>query len=297
MRYLKKYFAHICSLTLALTLIGCVPQPIDIDLDPAPPEIVVASQVIPDQIMFVLLTRSFSALAIDTEQDSVTAGFLEDLFVERARVTVRYRNRTDTLFHLGNGVYASLWTLQFGGESYTLHVHDSLTGKEVSATTTMQPFIGFDTLYPVIEGDDEDNPSLYMDITLTDPPGRNWYAVNIVRRNDANQSSNIDLNQFFSGGQAAYTQVVLLSDQSFSGAQHRERILLDENFERDDSITVSISNVSEGYFKYLEAFQRSQGLLSSVTQEPINRPSNVEGGFGFFNAHYPDIRVFDLSAW
>jgi hypothetical protein len=43
-------------------LFGCVPKPIDIDVKAADPKLVLASQVIPNQIMIVSLTRSFSAL-------------------------------------------------------------------------------------------------------------------------------------------------------------------------------------------------------------------------------------------
>ena len=92
------------------------------------------------------------------------------------------------------------------------------------------------------------------------------------------------------------TQTRLVSDQTFDGPEIRERFSLFE-IGASDSIVVTVSNVSQSYYEYLQANERAQGILSQVTQEPINRPTNVNGGRGFFNAHFPDFRYFDLKEW
>lgn len=281
---------------LPLVMTACVPKPIDIDVDPAEPEIVIASQVIPNRAMVVAVTRSFSALAIDVENgDSVSNDFISDLLVEHAKVTVSFAGVTEELFRLAPGIYASINTLQFPNELYALHVYDSTTGKTVTSNTLMLPYIGFDSLVPIVDRTVGDT-SIQLEYTITDPPGDNWYVINVVKQGDANSSAGIDINSFFSAGLNVITQTRLISDQEFSGETISEKFDLFE-VNAEDSIVVTISNVSREYFDYLQASERAQGLLSSITQEPINRPTNVQDGLGFFNAHFPDIRYFDLKEW
>lgn len=278
---------------LLITVSSCRPKPIDIDIDPPEQEIVVASQILPNRIMLISLTRSFSALAVDVDQDSLSNDFLADLLVDSAEVTVSYAGNTDTLFNIGNGVYGSLNTLQLPNEYYTLSVFDSTSQKRVTAQTPMLPLIGFDSLLPIVERTAEDT-IIKVDYTFTDPTGDNYYVINVVKRNSDTSSVGIDINSFFSVGLNVITQTELLSDKTFDGPVKSEQLIL-ENVSAEDSIVVTLANISKEYFEYLQASQRSQGLLSQVTQEPINRPSNVNGGYGFFNAYYPDVNIFDLN--
>lgn len=288
---------RICLLALPLFLLfSCVPKPIDIQIDPPEAEIVVTSQVIPNRVMLLALTRSFSALAINVDEgDTVSNDFLSDLLVDRARVSISFAGQTETLFNLGNGVYGSVNALQFPNEIYTLSVYDSTTEKTVTSQTPMLPFVGFDSLYPVIDRTDGDT-SIHLNYTLTDPPGDNYYVINVVRRDNDTSNVGIDLNSFFSVGLNVVTQTRLISDKTFDSSTISEEFEL-FNISPEDSIVVTVSNISPEYYSYLEAQNRAQGILSQVTQEPINRPTNVNGGLGFFNAHFPDFRVYDLKEW
>ncbi|MEM6268962.1 MAG: DUF4249 domain-containing protein [Bacteroidota bacterium] len=280
-----------------LLLSACLPDPIPIEIEPPNPELVIASQILPDRVMVVAVTRSFSALSYsaENEEDSITNDLLAGLFVDTARVTVSFAGRTEELFSLGSGVYASVNTLQLPNEFYTLSVFDSTTGDMVTAQTQMLPFVPFDTIFPVLIPQAGDT-TVALEYTISDPPGDNWYAINVIRQEDDSTEVGIDLNSFFSVGLNVVTQTRLVSDRTFSGSQISERFDLFD-IAPSDSVVVTIANISQGYFEYLEAAERAEGLLSQITQEPINRPTNVNGGRGFFNAYFPDVRYFDLSEW
>ena len=47
----------------------------------------------------------------------------------------------------------------------------------------MLPFVGFDTLYPIVEEADGDT-TVDLEYAITDPPGDNWYVINVVKRGD-----------------------------------------------------------------------------------------------------------------
>jgi len=100
---------------------ACMPQPLEIDLPPFEEEIVVFSQVIPDQVMTVALTKTISALDFSEEEgDSLTQNVFDGLLVSDAIVSIAYRDQLDTLFPVINGVYASINSPQFINEIYTL---------------------------------------------------------------------------------------------------------------------------------------------------------------------------------
>ncbi|HHG85572.1 MAG TPA: DUF4249 family protein, partial [Bacteroidetes bacterium] len=190
------------------------------------------------------------------------------------------------------GIYASINTLQVPNDVYTLKVNDTVTGKSVTASTRMLSQVRFQSITPVIERSASDT-SIYLDYVFNDFAGENWYAINIVKR-DSGNNTGIDINSFFSAGLNVSTQTELLTDKAFPEITHSARLKL-VNVQATDSIAVTISNVSEAYYDFLREQKRAEGLLSQITKEPINRSSNVIGGYGFFNAHFPDIQIFDLN--
>lgn len=274
-----------------LLLSACLPKPIDIDIKPYSPKLVVASQIIPGKTMIVSLTRSFSALSNSTEEDTVAQNFLDSVLVPDAFVTVSYSGNTDTLFMVTPGIYASLNTLQQNYGIYTLYAKDPATGLEISATSTLLPQVLFDTVYPVVTKNPGDT-TIKIKFEFNDLPEKNWYVVNYyVKRN----GTGFDINSIFSAGSnKVLTQLNLLSDLTFDSAHYIGETQLTQ-VKPTDTIAVGIANISEGYFQFLTAYKRAGGLINQITGEPVNYPTNVINGHGYFNTHYPDVRIFDLN--
>ena len=62
-----------------------------------------------------------------------------------------------------------------------------------------------------------------------------------------------------------------------------------------DTMVVSLSNISEGYYRYLSLRQKvSTNILGLIFGEPINYPTNVQGGLGYFSTHfrYKHIKIY-----
>ena len=109
------------SVTLASLMLSCIPDPLDVESVPTvTPELVVSTQIIPDQSLLVLLTRTFGAL--DASDDSDPAALLELIAVNDALVTVEGPNGTDTLPSLGNGTYGGVFIPFKADETYHLSV-------------------------------------------------------------------------------------------------------------------------------------------------------------------------------
>ena len=118
---MKNILVGICILTI---LLSCRPQPIDVELDEYEPEVVVASQIVPDYVMMVGLTRSFTVLSnagYEGEGDSAT---FANVLIDSALVTIESESGTDTLFMISPGLFASINELESPGGAYHLKVVD-----------------------------------------------------------------------------------------------------------------------------------------------------------------------------
>ena len=88
----------------------------------------------------------------------------------------------------------------------------------------------------------------------------------------------------------------MLSDKEMSGGLYEEVRKL-HNVKRTDTIAVTLSNISEGYYKFLSTYLKSGNIINQITGEPIDYPTNVNNGYGYFSAHYPDVKIFDLGKY
>ncbi len=290
---MKNIFSlSILTLALVTSMSSCLPDPIDIDVPPAEQKTVVSSQIVPNQIMVVGLSRSFSALSSGANEDSVSDDFLADILIDSALVTVEHPAGLDTLYKLAPGIYASIDVLLVNYGNYTLHVLDYKTGKSVKATTYLSPQVAFDSVAPYFQIANGDT-SLYVHYEMRDDQSRqNYYVVNYYRKSQGD--STFDINSYFQRGQNQLNSFDLLSDVDFDGdgylAKNRELFGIGYN----DTIAVTVSNISQGYYEFLSAFKRSGSFVNQLSGEPINYPTNVENGYGYFNAHYPTISFFEL---
>lgn len=300
----QKKSAFYCLAGVIFGVISCETEPLGIEVEQVQPQIVVASQVIPDQFMAVGLTRSFGALDIDTEKDTVTSDFLSRIVVDSAIVTISYLGLVDTLFMLVDGIYVSLNTLQYPNEQYSLDVLDLSDSTRVFATTEMLPFVGFDSVEVVVNRSGQDT-TVTIQYQFTDPPGENWYMLNYYRKYGRNSidslpidttdlPANFDINSYFDLGSNLLVETQLLTDKTFGSARVTGSAS-PLNIRPTDSIAVALSNISEEYYDFLHLRNQSQDWYSTIFNEPVHYPTNVINGLGYFNTHYPDVHFFDLN--
>lgn len=272
------------STAILLLLTSCLPEPIETEIEQAESKIVVSSQVIPGNFMLVTVSRSFSALegsyGADLDQED-----LDQFLVKDAIVVLSYANRVDTLINSPDapGVYASLLRLEDANQTFELYVYDPKTKESVTANSTMLDRVNLETVTATTSIAPLIDDTIYtMNYTFTDPPEDNWYVVNVFDPNNLQVSFN------FLGNESDQVYTQLVSDQSYDGStiEFSSEII---GYDFKDTVTVMFSNISESYFRFLDARQRGGGIISSVTGEPINHPTNVQGGYGYFNTHNPSL--------
>lgn len=263
---------------------ACTPDPLPVKNIPAlSPHMVVASQMLTDQSVVVMLTKTIGAL--DAGKDSDLQNLIEQIIVEDATVTIEHNSTIDTLRYLGEGVYGNAGLSVITGQSYTLHAKSPTSG-EISSTTLAQEIIPFKTVEASLYKEQYDSLA-QVDYSLEDPAGKNFYMITVQRF-----STTQDLTSLINP--RLYTHLV--TDDDFDGQLYQEKFnVLFQRYHLDDTVAVSLTNISEGYYQYIKQRVDNRYSITAFATEPFNYSTNVEGGYGFFNLQRPDVRIFILK--
>lgn len=265
-----------------INLCSCLPDPLEVKSVPkAEVQIVVSSQIIPDQSLVVLLTRTFGAL--EASDNSDPESLLDFIAVNDATVTVEGPSGTDTLNFLGRGVYGGVLVPFQAGDEYHLHVNSEELG-EVHASTVVQSKVDFTNIEADLYYNGFNDTLAQITYSFRDGPEKNFYMINVqeVEREDFVENL---LNP------RAFTR--LMTDEEFNGTAFEERFrVFPRDYHPGDSIAVSLSNISEDYYEFMQLRIDNRFSLVEFISEPVNYPSNVAGGKGYFNLYIPDVRFF-----
>lgn len=278
--------AKIFLMLLASTLLlnACLPNPLEVDGIPTPEEqVVLGSQFIPDQFLVLSLSKTITALeAVPSEKiDSlINAILIPDLDIK-----INLQNTTYQLNQLSPGLYGADDLPQIPGEMYSVYFINPFNQDTTRAQSRLLPQIPFDKVEPTLRYTEFDT-LLTVNYSLNDPLGSNWYMLNTQKI--SSEDYNLTRRPF----------TELLSDKDFDGELYEGSFeVFFRDFSPQDTVLISIANISEDYFNFLELRNQQEYLLLDELGEPVNYPSNVENGLGFFNLHIPDIRFFDLSEY
>ncbi len=273
------------SVLVALFLTSCLPEPLEVDNIPkVKSQIVVSSQIIPNQSVLILLTKTVGAL--DASNDSDPQDLIEQIAVNDAVVTIASRLGTDTLLFLQNGVYGGVQIPLVVGEAYELHVKSESLG-EVKATTTVQSQIDFESLNVELFYNGFDDTLAQVTYSIKDPDDLNYYMVNVQEVEQEDAVENL-INP------RAFTRI--FDDANFNGTEYGEVFrVFPRDYKPGDTVAVSLANISKPYFDFMKLRIDNRFSFVEFLGEPINYPTNVQGGKGFFNLYVPDVQVFVLE--
>lgn len=265
-------------------LASCIPEPLEVkNIPQVAPEIVVSTQMVSDQALIVWLTRTFGAL--DASEDSDPEELLKQLAVNDAVVTIIGPAGTDTLEFSKNGLYGGINLSFEAGKTYELHIKSETLGM-VSAMTSVQAQVAFEEVETSLYYDIYDDTLVQVNYIFRDPPEKNRYMLNVQKISEEEFEQSIFNTQ-------AYT--LYLADDEFNGLLYENQFDFPvSGYAPGDTVLVSLSNISEEYYRYLKMRIDNRIDFLEFLSEPVNYPSNVTGGKGFFNLYVPDVRPFIL---
>lgn len=264
---------------------ACIPEPLPVkDIPSVAPQLVVSTQIVPDRSLLVLLTRTFGAL--DANEDSDPEALLAQLAVTDATVTVSDNDTTYTLIALGSGAYGGILIPLEPGTTYRLDIVSPSLGT-ATATATVQAPVTFEDVKAALYFNGYDDTLCQVSYRFRDPIGLNRYMVNLQRIRQEDFIENI-LNP------RAYTQ--LLEDTAFEGQEYEDEFrTFQRGFRAGDTVVVLLSNIGADYYRFMSLREDNRFSFTEYLSEPVNYPTNVQGGRGYFNLYVPDIRTFVLQ--
>ncbi|MEN9347959.1 MAG: hypothetical protein RLZZ77_1470 [Bacteroidota bacterium] len=270
-------------LLLIVTLGSCVPEPLPLEIDQLEEKPVIWSQVIGENGAILYFGRTFSALEFSDTEDTASADFLNELLVQNAEIILRGAGDVDTLFPLTNGLFLTLNATLIPGETYTITARDLDKGLSTSASAVMMPQVAIDT----VTFQSIDTNTYNLRVRFTDPSGPNWYAIHFY------SSYNDPLEIQDPLESTGVVRTVILSDIEYNTASIALNQELD--FLESDTVYVSLNNIDEGFYNYLQQRSRGGNLFSQAISEPITYPTNVLDGYGIFSLYRPSVKTVILE--
>lgn len=274
-----------CWMAVFLTLVSCIPDPLPVGKIPQlKPKIVVSSQVISDETIIIFLTKSVGAL--EASDDSDLDALIEQIAINDAIVIIHNDSFTDTLDFTGTGIYTSTSIPFEEGEEYHLRVESPTMGI-VTSSAHVKSQVLFESLEGSIYNTGYDTLA-ELQYSFNDPSGKNFYMINVQRI-----TSDYEPDDFLNP--SLFTRLV--NDATFDEQLYADemKVIAGRDFEPGDSLGVFLSNISEGYYDFMELRLDSRYNFSDFLGEPTNYPSNIAGGLGYFNLHIPDVRILVLE--
>jgi hypothetical protein len=282
---LRRHKTILIFLIFATALSSCLPDPLEVKNVPkVKPEIVVSTQIIPEQGLLVLLTKTIGAL--DASNESDPQELISQIAVDDAEVVVEGSAGIYALDSLGDGLYGGIAIPFVEGEQYTLRVK-SLSLGEVQATTTVLPQINFQSVDAKLYYNNFDDTLAEVSYALADPAVANYYMINVQEVEREDLAENLINPRAFT---------TLVDDKTFNGGTYTETFrVFPRDYQPGDTIAVSLSNISDEYYRFIKLRLDNRFSFVEFLGEPTNYPSNVIGGRGFFNLYLPDVRLFVLE--
>jgi hypothetical protein len=255
-----------------------------------PPKIVITPLFNSEDELGVLVTRSFSSLASMQENQF---DLLYGARVNGAKAIIEHNGMRHELLSF-SPIYLSGEITFSPYSEYTLTVTDTLNGETVKATTMMLPQVNLDTLMLTVSRQYNDT-ALNLKIRIHDDGIVKKYYLTTFK---LNQEITKDKSSKSSIKKSLYDQIEIFDNSSTKDG----KLVYEKTFRQNqvefgsrDSVIVEVSEVSKAYYDYLTIYKKTGSFLNQLTGEPINFPTNVKGGAGFFFLVYPVYKDFILG--
>jgi hypothetical protein len=277
-------------------IVACTPEPLDINIPQHASQPVVATQYYYDTIteqsvLAVTLSKTLSATtgnrpAIDSNGVTID----EDYLIAGARVELVTSRETIELTEETRGIYYAVNPEVLNHEFCTIRAYDNQGRLIIHAVTEVMPEMDFTTIGISSEGRDK-----YINYTLTDDPAKaNWYVVNYFTKQQSDTAGNYNDPKYVARRLTEQNlRFDLFTDRDFKqGSLSVKRKL--ERLELD-TVAAAVSNISQGYYQFLQT-QKKYGLfINQVKGEVINFPTNITGGLGYFSLAKPKMKMLQVQ--
>lgn len=278
-------------LILFVITAGCELFELPIDVEPDEERLVLSSLMLGEDAMLVAATRSFSALSAQS-LDDLEENFVEAIMVNRGFMLMHNGRDTLELRQFGiPGFYFGTPGFLSAGDHLHISLYDSLKGHAISASTRLMEPVPIDSA-GMQRVDFGGFSFKRLKLRFENHPHDQFFSLHVYNASSTSLIGNID--SLFFQQEKLLLHSSVFTDRGAEGGVIRRELDMDADIAGDTVVAV-LSHIEEGYFRFLDALRRSEGIVASLANEPVNLPGNVEGGYGYFSAHQPRAIVVVLE--
>ena len=277
--------------TLTTCLYSCQPKPLEIEVTQSPATLTVSAAAPDNHTVLVSACYSFNSLLSLTDTATGGTAIPENILLKDAVITLT-GNHTDTLTKVVSGVYGKSDLTLENGRRYTLNIYDLAEGKTTTATTTYHLPPEVASITPVVRRKYADT-TIDLNIQFSSVASEHFYFISYHSSVSARAVSNSPQAVAASLASFSAKQLTL-----FTAAQLNEtglRCSIPMTCKASDTLLVHIGEIDRDYYDYLTAYKKSGSFINQLSGEPINLPTNVLKGLGFFALSQPARYVFRLK--
>jgi hypothetical protein len=278
---------------LATTLYSCRPKPLDIEIEQTPPMLTLSSAT-PDNHS-VLVSAGYSINSLINLNDTVNGSVKipKEMLLREAVLTITEAGgQPDSLFAISDGLYGNRNLQLEHGATYTIDVYEKNKGHIAMATTTYQalPEVTYrDPRLKKIKGD----TTVSIDVDIKNAREGEYYFISyntaaLARKQLAQTTMDVSTLASFTP-----KQLTLINGATHQNGNLEKKITMQVN--SNDTLLIQTGRIDKAYFDYLTVYKKSGSLINQLTGEPINMPSNIIKGFGFFSLYAPARKIFYLA--
>lgn len=281
-------------LVASLLFASCRPEPIEIEIPQEAGKPAISSVCLDPHTVSISASYTLSSLQNlqDTSAVANMARAQRDLLVDSGLVTITQEGGApQTLHMIAPGFFGRRDLNLVAGALYTLTVRDYRKGTFTTATTTFIQKPSVDTIFP--ERLPGQTAGVKLTVRLKDVQPGSYYFMSYRSGSDARDVA-APLPLSASALQVYKSkQIELFSTANVNSGSLERSFILD--VKADDTLVVQIGRVDKAHYDYLDAYKRSGALINQLSGEPINLPTNIKTGFGFFSLFEPVRKVWYLN--
>lgn len=274
---------------MLLLMAGCKPKPIDIDIPQQQSKITVFTSCLNDSTIVVSAGYSITSLQV-AEDNTDNWQRMKDLLVDDAIVTMTGTGQVpDTLEKVVSGIFRLRNKYLNAGGQYQLMVADKKKNIIATAATTYMPKPDIESIAPEIIRNTSDT-IIKLRLRVKNVGGGSWILISYNSGMQAKEQAKVKLNSFLS---FSPKRIEFIEGNNEGIAEGVFTLPVSAK----DTLAVHIGRIDDAYYRYLSAYKRTGYLINQMTGEPINLPTNIRDGLGYFALYTPEKHVFDLNKY
>lgn len=271
---------------------GCTPSSKEISIPQSDTKLCIASTAFNSNTAIVAVSYSISSLT-NLNDTSGTIMPLSSFLADSALVILTNNGHNDTLIETIQGIYVNTQLQLTSGTSYTLRVKDK-KGNSITAVTTYQTAAPPDLIMPTVIRAPLDT-TIQLKINVTDNSQQtNYYIMAYDNINSNTVPSQIGSSKFPVLSLSAIKKLEVFSNaEAVNGVISKTFII--GNVGSNDTLFVHYGRIDKGYYDYLISYKNTGSLINQIVSEPINLPTNINIGVGYFELYDVQRTLFDLK--